>query len=70
MFQMGGKYWKAWKKALETAVLRSQRKDGSSKGSWDPNGPWGYAGGRVYSTATMVLCLEAYYRYARVLGAR
>ncbi|MGD2017373.1 MAG: terpene cyclase/mutase family protein [Planctomycetota bacterium] len=70
MFQMGGKYWKAWRGALETAVLRSQRKDGASKGSWDPVGPWGYAGGRVYSTATMVLCLEAYYRYARVLGGR
>ena len=71
MFQMGGKKGGEgyWKKSLETAVLRSQRKDGSSKGSWDPNGPWGYAGGRVYSTATMVLCLEAYYRYARVLGA-
>ncbi|MEM6674967.1 MAG: prenyltransferase/squalene oxidase repeat-containing protein [Planctomycetota bacterium] len=70
MYQMGGKYWKEWRKALEPAVLSSQRKDGSSKGSWDPVGPWGYSGGRVYSTATMVLCLEAYYRYARVLGGR
>jgi len=70
MYQMGGKYWKQWRKALEQTVLASQRKDGSSKGSWDPVGPWGYAGGRVYSTATMVLCLEAYYRYARVLGGR
>jgi hypothetical protein len=24
----------------------------------------------VYSTALMVLCLEVYFRYARVLGAR
>ncbi|MEM9382560.1 MAG: hypothetical protein AAGB93_21585 [Planctomycetota bacterium] len=70
MYQMGGKYWKEWRKALEQAVLSSQRKDGSSKGSWDPVGPWGHAGGRVYSTASMVLCLEAYYRYARVLGGR
>ena len=70
MYQMGDKYWKQWRKALESTVLSSQRKDGSSKGSWDPVGPWGYAGGRVYSTATMVLCLEAYYRYARVLGGR
>ena len=70
MFQMGGKYWKEWNKAMKSAVVESQRKDGSSKGSWDPVGPWGYAGGRVYSTATMVLCLEVYFRYAKVLGAR
>ncbi len=70
MFQMGGKYWKEWNKAMKPAVVESQRKDGTSKGSWDPVGPWGYAGGRVYSTATMVLCLEVYFRYAKVLGAR
>ena len=77
MFQMGNKkggakenYWEKWRKAMEPAVLGSQRKDGASKGSWDPIGPWGYSGGRVYSTATMVLCLEVYFRYARVLGAR
>lgn len=72
MFQMGGKYWKEWNKAMKPAVVESQRTDGgtSFKGSWDPVGPWGYAGGRVYSTATMVLCLEVYFRYAKVLGAR
>ncbi|HIG85521.1 MAG TPA: hypothetical protein EYQ25_00605 [Planctomycetes bacterium] len=70
MFQMGGKHWKSWKKAMEKAVLNSQRKDGDYKGSWDPVGPWGYSGGRVYSTSLLVLCLEVYFRYARVLGAR
>jgi len=70
MFQMGGTHWKKWKKAMEKAVLNSQRKDGDYKGSWDPVGPWGYSGGRVYSTALLVLCLEVYFRYARVLGAR
>lgn len=70
MYQMGGKHWDKWNKAMKPAVVDSQRKDGSSKGSWDPIGPWGYSGGRVYSTATMVLCLEVYFRYARVLGAR
>jgi hypothetical protein len=67
---MGGTHWKKWKKSMEKAVLNSQRKDGDYKGSWDPVGPWGYSGGRVYSTATLVLCLEVYFRYARVLGAR
>ncbi len=70
MFQMGGQHWKAWNKAMKRAVLDSQRSDGAAKGSWDPSGPWGFAGGRVYSTASMALCLEVYFRYSRVLGAR
>ena len=70
MFQMGGNHWKEWRTAMEKAVVLSQRKDGDEKGSWDPLGPWGYVGGRVYSTALMVLCLEVYFRYGRVLGSR
>jgi hypothetical protein len=70
MYQFGGKYWEDWNKAMKKAVVDSQRKDGDFLGSWDPVGPWGFAGGRVYSTASMVLCLEVYFRYAKVLGAR
>jgi hypothetical protein len=70
MFQMGGRHWEIWNKAMKKAVLDSQRKDGASKGSWDNIGPWGYAGGRVYSTALGVLCLEVYFRYSSLLGAR
>ncbi|MDP6539679.1 MAG: terpene cyclase/mutase family protein [Planctomycetota bacterium] len=70
MYQMGGRHWKGWNKACKKAVLESQRKDGASRGSWDPIGPWGFSGGRVYSTAIGVLCLEVYFRYAKVLGAR
>ena len=70
VYQMGGSHWTAWKKAMEKAVVNSQRKDGDEKGSWDPIGPWGFSGGRVYSTALMTLCLEVYFRYAQVLGAR
>ena len=70
MYQMGGRYWSQWSKAMKDAILPNQRQDGDFKGSWDPVGPWGWSGGRVYSTATMVLCLEVYYRYARILGAR
>ena len=70
MFQMGGRHWENWNKAMKKAVLDSQRRDGSSKGSWDPIGPWGFSGGRVYSTALGVLCLEVYFRYSSLLGAR
>ncbi len=70
MFQMGNPYWKAWNSSMKKAVVDSQRRDGDQKGSWDPKGPWGYSGGRVYSTALMTLCLEVYFRYAKVLGAR
>ena len=73
MYQMGAhksEYWKKWEATLDEAVIQSQRKDGDEKGSWDPVGPWGFAGGRVYSTALMTLTLEVKFRYARVLGAR
>jgi hypothetical protein len=73
MYQMSTfepSYWKRWNEAMKSALVDHQRKDGDFQGSWDPNGPWGRSGGRVYSTALGVLCLEVYYRYARVLGGR
>ena len=71
MNQWGGSHWKNWKKAIETAVLPNQHQGNDNlTGSWDPVGPWGEDGGRVYSTAICTLILEVYYRYARVLGAR
>ena len=73
MFQMGNKYgnhWKKWNAALKPTLLDNQRQDGDFKGSWNPVGPWGYSGGRVYSTAIGALCLEVYFRYSQILGAR
>ena len=73
MFQLGGDSWAKWNEALKEAVVKSQHLKGSGAraGSWDPAGPWGIQdGGRVYSTALMTLCLEIYYRYDRVHGAR
>lgn len=66
LYQMGGRHWKEWSKKLGPAVVNTQRTDGHFKGSWDPIGAWGEDGGRVYSTAILVLTLEAYYRYSRV----
>ena len=65
LFQAGGKPWKTWNKALKKALGTSQHDRGRSKGSWDPAGPWGFVGGRVYSTALMALTLEVYWRYPR-----
>jgi hypothetical protein len=73
LYQVGGAPWRAWNDAMKTAIVNHQRPDGDFcgfKGSWDPVGPWGPDGGRVYSTALMTLCLEVYYRYDRVAGIR
>ncbi|HED66412.1 MAG TPA: hypothetical protein ENJ09_12770 [Planctomycetes bacterium] len=70
MFQIGGDGWKKWNRAMKEAVLEHQSTEGDEKGSWDPVGPWGFSGGRVYSTALMTLCIEVYFRYGNVLGAR
>ncbi|MEE8467929.1 MAG: prenyltransferase/squalene oxidase repeat-containing protein, partial [Planctomycetota bacterium] len=59
MYLMGGRHWKAWNTALNAAALQAQRADGAHRGSWDPVGPWGVVGGRVYSTSMVVLALES-----------
>ena len=71
LYQVGGTEWRAWRAAMERAILRHQRSGSQChRGSWDPSGPWGSVGGRVYSTALMVLCVEVYFRYGRILGSR
>ena len=70
LFQKGGSHWTKWQKLLETAVVKNQHLDKAKKnlyGSWDPKCAWGEDGGRVYSTATLVLTLEAMYRYTRLV---
>lgn len=57
---MGDPYDKAWFQALRTALAAGQRKDGHAKGSWDATvDPWGFSGGRVYTTAMGALALLA-----------
>ncbi|MEO0650506.1 MAG: prenyltransferase/squalene oxidase repeat-containing protein [Planctomycetota bacterium] len=74
LYQLSDRYpsaWRSWERALERAVLPSQRTSPPCyEGSWDPLGAWGGEGGRVYSTALMVLSLQVYFRYSKVLGAR
>ena len=73
MFQVGGPKWGQWNKALRNSIRDQQCKSGwpgCARGSWDPVGPWGRDGGRVYSTALMTLCFEVYYRYGKVFGTK
>jgi len=73
MFHMGGSEWRTWNTALQQSVVANQRKDTDHcmyKGSWDPIGPWGSDGGRVYSTALMAMALQVHYRYEKVFGGK
>ncbi|MEM8882520.1 MAG: prenyltransferase/squalene oxidase repeat-containing protein [Planctomycetota bacterium] len=58
--RVGGSVGRTWDdKALATiASLQHKKGSGSRTGSWDPVGPWANDGGRVYSTALMVMALQ------------
>ncbi|QDU69616.1 prenyltransferase/squalene oxidase repeat-containing protein [Engelhardtia mirabilis] len=70
LFQLGGSHpsaWKRWEKALVDTLLPAQRQSPACfEGSFDPIGPWGEDGGRVYATAISVLSLEVFFRYERL----
>lgn len=51
--------WRTWNQALTTTLLTTQQTDGS----WSADTVWGGYGGKVYTTALSVMCLEVYYRY-------
>jgi hypothetical protein len=57
----GGKQRAQWNEKLVTSLLEGQRKDDAAAGSWDPVGPWGEDGGRIYATALAVLSLQSLY---------
>ncbi len=57
----GGAAWRQWKAAMKSAAESAQVRTGDVcglRGSWNPVDPWGADGGRVYSTALILLCLE------------
>ncbi|GAB5442325.1 MAG: hypothetical protein Fues2KO_26740 [Fuerstiella sp.] len=62
MYQYGGRPWEDWNSVVRDSLISLQRRDGAFAGSWDPDGPWGRYGGRLYSTALSTLTLEVYYR--------
>ena len=57
---LGGRYWTIWRNSLAAALLPNQRTGDAcdAGGSWDPAGPWGEDGGRVYATAICALMLS------------
>ena len=65
MYRIGADDWRRWSAYLLKAALPHQHAEGSGSrtGSWDPVGPWGADGGRVYSTAVMTMMLEVAFRY-------
>jgi hypothetical protein len=66
MFQKGGDHWKAWNEVLKGPLVDGQDKGGGDQeGSWDPKGA-GWMANRVMSTALGCLCMEVYYRYAKL----
>lgn len=58
LFRMGGRDFAIWSAALRPAIAEHVARSGAAAGSYEPNGPWGFAGGRVYSTALAALCLQ------------
>ena len=52
---------KPWRDAMVSALVEGQRREEKLAGSWDPVGPWGEDGGRLYSTALAVLALQSLY---------
>jgi hypothetical protein len=53
--QRGGR----WPDGASLQIAGRQVQKGSERGSWTPQDPWGAAGGRIYSTATAALILQA-----------
>lgn len=68
LYHLDDDHWLPWKKALREALGPKQvdDEDSDEHGSWPPNTAWGFAGGRVYSTAIATLALQAQYRYPRI----
>jgi len=65
MFQAQGEYWMNWNKAFRDPLIDRQVKNRGPQldGSWDTDDTYGAHGGRVYTTAMAVFCLEVYYRF-------
>lgn len=67
MYQMGGRYWAVWRKKATKRLIQEQRGEGQATGSWDPVGPGGRIGGRLWMTAWNTLALQSWYRFTKLV---
>ncbi len=63
----GGEPWETWNNEMKRTLPAMQEKDGDEKGSWAPKRDvYGVPGGRLYTTALSIYCLEVYYRHLAI----
>ncbi|MDF1701576.1 MAG: VWA domain-containing protein, partial [Planctomycetota bacterium] len=72
LFQVGGRAWDGWKRALDSSFGHAARQEQEGdycvkKGSWTPIGAPSRANGRVGATAQHAMELMAFYRYDRLI---
>jgi len=53
---------------IQKALAAAQVAEGEHKGTWEPIGVWGAAGGRAWTTAMATMTLGAQYRYTKITG--
>ena len=63
MHHYGGQPWKTWNAQMRDLLIASQKTNGHRAGSWTPVESHDRAGGRLYTTAMAICCLEVYYRH-------
>jgi hypothetical protein len=66
MHHYGGQPWKTWNAQMQDLLIASQKTDGHQAGSWTPVVSHDRAGGRLYTTAMAICCLEVYYRHSPI----
>jgi hypothetical protein len=62
-FEAGEEVWESYRPSWETTLVRTRRRGGSAKFSWDPDRVGAEEGGRVWATAALVLAAEAGVRW-------
>ena len=58
LWNAGGPIWHEWRQKGLADLLSTQVTEGQAAGTWNPAGPGGEAGGRVFSTALAAMCFE------------
>ena len=69
-YQTGGKRWKVWNTLMKQSVLELQRGGADTLRGQAPVNPDAPVCGSLGATAFLYLCLEFYFRYAKLVGAR